>query len=66
MLVLAYDRRVETPVYATAAPAGRPQVSHGRWRPSTLHPLEANILCGAPIRLTTHDEDGTFDQLGEN
>ena len=66
MLVLAYDRRIETSVHATAALAGRPQVSHGRCRPSTLHPLEANLLCGAPIRLTTHDEDGTFDQLGEN
>ena len=66
MLVLAYDRRMKTTVYATAAVAGRPQVSHFSGRPSMLPPLGANLLGGAPIRLTTHDEDGTFDQLGEN
>ena len=66
MLVLAYDRRVETPVYATAAVAGRPQVSHCSGRPSMLPPLGANLLGGAPIRLTTPDEDGPFGQLGDN
>ena len=62
MLVLAYDRRMETPVYATAAVAGRPQVSHGSSRPSMLPPLGANLLGGAP----TPDEDGPFGQLGDN
>ena len=38
MLVLAYDRRMETTVYATAAVAGRPQVSHFSGRPSMLPP----------------------------
>ena len=60
MLVLAYDRRMETTVYATAAVAGRPQVSHCSGRPSILHPLGANLLGGAPIRLTATDEDGPF------
>ena len=38
MLVLAYDRRMKTTVYATAAVAGRPQVSHFSGRPSMLPP----------------------------
>ena len=63
MLVPVHDRRTETPVYATA---GRPRVSHCSGRPSIWHPLGANILGGAPIRLTTSDEDGPFGQLGEN
>ena len=54
MLVPVHDRRTETPVYATA---GRPRVSHCSGRPSIWHPLGANILGGAPIRLTTSDED---------
>ena len=58
MLVLAHDRRMETPLYATAAVAGRPQVCHCSSRPSMLPPLGANLLGGAPIRLTTPDEDG--------
>ena len=62
MLVLAYDRRMETPVYATAAVSGRPQVSHCSGRPSMLPPLGANLLGGAP----TPDEDGPFGQLGDN
>ena len=66
MLVLPYDRRVETTVYATAAVAGRPQVSHCSGRPSMLPPLGANLLGGAPIRFTTPDEDGPFGQLGDN
>ena len=52
MLVLAYDRRMETTVYATAAVAGRPQVSHCSGRQHVVS------LGGAPIRLTTSDEDG--------
>ena len=66
MLVLAYDRRMETTVYATAAVAGRPQVCHCSSQPSMLPPLGANLLGGAPIRLTTPDEDGPFGQLGDN
>ena len=38
MLVLAYDRRMETPVHAIAALAGRPHVSHCSGRPSMLSP----------------------------
>ena len=60
MLVLAYDRRMETTVYATAAVAGRPQVSHFSGRPSMLPPLGAYLLGGASIRLTATDEDGPF------
>ena len=66
ILVLVYDRRMETTVYATAAVDGRPQVSHFSGRPSMLPPLGANLLGGAPIRLTTPDEDCPFGQLGEN
>ena len=66
MLVLPYDRRVETTVYATAAVAGRPQVCHCSDRPSMLPPPGANLLGGASIRLTTPDEDGPFGQLGDN
>ena len=60
MLVLAYGRRMETPVYATAAVAGRPQVCHCSSRPSMLPPLGAYLLGGASIRLTATDEDGPF------
>ena len=66
MLVVAYDRRVETPVYATAAAAGRPHVSHFSGRPRMLLPLGANLLGGAPTRLTTADQDCPFGQLGDN
>ena len=66
MLVVAYDKRVETPVYATAAVAGRPQVCHFSGRPRMLLPLGANLLGGAPIRLTTSGQDCPFGQLGEN
>ena len=66
MLVLAYDRRMKTTMYATAAVAGRPQVCHFSGRPRMLLPLGANLLGGAPMRLTTPDEDCPFGQLGEN
>ena len=38
MLVLAYDRRIETPVHAIAALVGSPHVSHCSGRPSMLSP----------------------------
>ena len=57
---------METTVYATAAVDGRPQVSHFSGRPSMLPPLGANLLGGAPIRLTTSGQDCPFGQLGEN
>ena len=66
ILVLAYDRRMKTTVYATAAVAGRPHVSHFSGRPRMLLPLGANLLGGAPIRLTTADQDCPFGQLGDN
>ena len=50
----------------TDAGDGRPQVSHFSGRHSMLPPLGANLLGGAPIRLTTPDEDGPFGQLGDN
>ena len=65
LLVLAYDRNMETTVHATAAVPGRAQVNHcsGRHR---MYPVAANVLGGAPIRLTTTEEDGPFGQLGDN
>ena len=66
MLVLAYDKRMKTTVYATAAVAGRPQVSHFSGRPSVLPPLGANRLRGAPIHFTTSAQNCPFGQLGEN
>ena len=38
MLVLAYDRRIETPVHAIAALAGRPHVRHCSGRHSMMSP----------------------------
>ena len=66
LLVLAYDRNMETTVHATAAVPGRAQVNHCSGRHRMLYPVAANVLSGAPIRLTTTEEDGPFGQLGDN
>ena len=66
LLVLAYDRNMETTVHATAAVPGRAQVNHCSGRHRMLYPVAANVLSGAPIRLRTTEEDGPFGQLGDN
>ena len=57
MLVLAYDSSMETTVHATAAVPGRAQVNHCSGRHRMLYPVGADVLGGAPIRLTTTEED---------
>ena len=57
MLVLAYVRTMVTPVHATAAVSGRAQVNHCNGRHRMLYPVGADVLGGAPIRLTTIEKE---------